>query len=303
MYINDHLCSTCSAEGSKQEKCAEKACYEYCLRRMYSKKSEFRWVITADFRKRDKAPIILYSRYREGFDRIRKHPGCLICQYCREKYGQDYKKKKTQCWCEGCGKNDDEGGFILPNGQVPGWKPWRVGQGREPAPTSTQDWFQNSSRCQRCSLLEGHIGELHRTLKATTVSYPRFLSEEMHKLRAELKTIRADYKLLRVKCSRYHRERDECKRELNELKKANEALQKAEEGKAKPDTSAVENPGRRRLASEAVDYGSPPTADPRKALSHRHRRRLEELTGYPTISRILREEERSRRSSNLPPRT
>merc|ERR1711964_48794 len=31
-------------------------------------------------------------------------------------------------------------------------------------------------------------------------------------------------------------------------------------------------------------------------------RRLEELTGYSTISRIIREEERSRRTSNLPPR-
>merc|ERR1711964_257657 len=57
---------------------------------------------------------------------------------------------------------------------------------------------------------------------------------------------------------------------------------------------------RRRLVSEAAvsydDWGS------RKALPARPRRRLEELTGYPTISRILREEERSRRTSNLPPR-
>merc|ERR1711900_102300 len=66
---------------------------------------------------------------------------------------------------------------------------------------------------------------------------------------------------------------------------------------------------RRRL----VAYGSSPKVVPDSASAQTdlrrlqtaevpHRRRLEELTGYPTISRILREEERSRRTSNLPPR-
>merc|ERR1711964_46003 len=65
----------------------------------------------------------------------------------------------------------------------------------------------------------------------------------------------------------------------------------------------------RRLAA----YGSSPKVVPDSASAQTdlrrlqtaevpHRRRLEELTGYPTISRILREEERSRRTSNLPPR-